>query len=164
MLGTIYSLGSIARARRICLGLLWASLLSQTVGCIFGDVSGTLLVRGCVIDMDTLEPLPEVAVGGRTFTGEVEIDFSPALTVFGDRNNRAPDADGTFEVFFATDLGPYREPPEFPRPDQVEIIVVRDGCEQTFPIEINEDTVVDMDFPDDVIELKEPILVPGCEE
>ncbi len=55
-------------------------------------------------------------------------------------------------------------PYEFPRPDRVEIIVVRDGCEQAFLIDINEDTVVDMDFPDDVIELKDPILVPPCEE
>ena len=52
----------------------------------------------------------------------------------------------------------------FPRPDQVEIIVVRDGCESSFLIDINEETVVDLDFPDDVIELKDPILVPPCEE
>ncbi len=142
----------------------------HAAGCLpFCDVSGILLVRGYVVDADTAEPLPDVAVGGRTFTGDVETDFSPALTVFGDANNRAPDADGMFEVFFATSLMPCQEPPpEFPRPDQVEIIVVRDGCEQTFPIEINEETardVVDPEFPyADVIELTEPILVPACQE
>ena len=76
-----------------------------------------------------------------------------------------PEEDGTFQVWFT------RRPhscgdvvTEFPRPDQVEIIVVRDGCEQTFLIEINEDTVVNLDFPDDVLELKDPILVGPCVE
>jgi len=52
--------------------------------------------------------------------------------------------------------------PEIPRPDQVEVIVVRDGCEQRFLIDINADTVVDLSFSDDVIELKDQILVPPC--
>ena len=51
---------------------------------------------------------------------------------------------------------------EFPRPDRVEVIVVREDCEFSFLIDINEDTVVDMTFPEDVIELKDPILVPAC--
>ena len=59
-------------------------------------------------------------------------------------------------------LGLPLPPPILDRPDQVKVIVVRDGCEQTFVIDINEDTVVDLDFPDRVIELKEPILVSDC--
>lgn len=57
-----------------------------------------------------------------------------------------------------------RTPPliGFPPPDQVEVIVLRGACEERFMIDINEDTVVDIEFPDDVIELKEPILVPPC--
>jgi hypothetical protein len=54
--------------------------------------------------------------------------------------------------------------PSFPPPDEIVVTVVRQACTQQFTIGINEDTVVDVDFPDDVIELKDPILVPPCEE
>ncbi|MCH7885335.1 MAG: hypothetical protein IIC01_08805 [Planctomycetes bacterium] len=61
-------------------------------------------------------------------------------------------------------LGPRIPPPVLARPDQIEVTVVRDGCESSFLIDVNEDTIVDLDFPDDVIELTDPILVPPCEE
>jgi len=64
----------------------------------------------------------------------------------------------------------------FPTPTRIEVIVVRDGCEQTFSIDINDDTVVsipsdeidpeivDPNFQNDAVELREPILVPPCPE
>jgi hypothetical protein len=72
--------------------------------------------------------------------------------------------DGTFEVpLSAKHDGPLcASPPDLPAPDQLEVIVTIRGCEQSFLIDINEDTVVDLDFPDRVIELKDPILVPAC--
>ena len=71
-----------------------------------------------------------------------------------------------FELCFSTSLVRCQEPlPEFPRPDRVEIIVVRDGCEQTFLVEIDEDdTVVEVDSLNERIELRDPIVVPACEE
>jgi hypothetical protein len=39
----------------------------------------------------------------------------------------------------------------------------RDGCEEPSSIDIIAHTVVELSFSDDVIELKEPILVPPCE-
>jgi hypothetical protein len=52
---------------------------------------------------------------------------------------------------------------EIVTPDQIRVTVGRVGCQyQTF-IDINADTVVDPNFPDNVIELKDPILVPPCE-
>jgi len=32
-----------------------------------------------------------------------------------------------------------------------------------YTIDVNEDTVVDLSFPDDTLELKDPILVAACE-
>ncbi len=134
-------------------------------GCVFGDCQGvTVLVRGWLADRVTGEPLANVAVGGRSFTNGEVTDVIPALTIFGDSNGPPPDENGMFELPFRKTLVSCTVASSFPPPDQVEIIVVRDGCEQTFLIEINEDTVVDMDFPDDVIELKDPILVPPCDE
>ena len=40
---------------------------------------------------------------------------------------------------------------------------MRDGCEQIFRIEMNEETVADMDSPENVIEPSDPIAVGPCE-
>jgi len=49
-------------------------------------------------------------------------------------------------------------------PDQTGVVVSRLGCRTEILIDLTEDTVVDLSFPDGVIELKDPILVPPCEE
>ena len=158
-----------------CISLLatvWSMLLLQVAGCVPWPCpyqSAVLFVRGTLIEGETEQALSDAAVGGRTFTGDEETHWTPAMTSFGDPNGPPSAEDGSFQVEFrkfVTSCEPLVI--EFPRPDQVEIIVVRDGCEQTFLIDINEDTaldVVDPDFPrDDVIELKDPILVPPCQE
>lgn len=103
--------------------------------------------------------LTEASIGGRSFIDGVENDIAPVFV-------RELDADGSFGIVFSTYFG--RCPvPDFPRPDQLEIIVVRDRCEQRVTIEINEDTAqfVDGEFPgEEVLELKDPILVPPCDE
>ena len=136
------------------------------VGCRpFCDVAAVLFVRGRVLDTETLEGLSNASVGGRAFTNGEETDYVAPFIFDGSPTFPPPAEDGTFGVEFSTPLMPCQDPPpEFPRPDQVEVIVVRDGCEQQFMIDISDDTVVDMDFPDDVIELKDPILVPPCED
>ena len=75
-----------------------------------------------------------------------------------------PDEDGTFKITFTRLSESCQDVfTEFLQPDRIEIIVARGDCQYTFSIDINEDTVVDMAFPDDTLELKDPILVPPCE-
>ena len=140
--------------------------LVQLAGCYAcAHGSAVLYVRGQLLDAETLQGISDAALGGRAFTNGEETDWVPALIFDGSPNLPPPEADGTFQVEFTRSPHSCMDVvTEFPRPDQVEIIVVRDGCEQTFLIEINEDSVVDMSFPDDVLELKEPILVEACAE
>jgi len=78
--------------------------------------------------------------------------------------------DGTFSVSRST-LGGC-PPPPYRTPDRIEITVLRDTCETTYSIDVNDDTVDDLGTTDQdegaasnhTIELKEPILVPPCEE
>ena len=121
-------------------------------------------VRGRLVDSATGEPAVDVAYGMRTLTAGEQT--SRVSTVLGSGEPRLPNRDdeGGFELVVGTGIRPCDPPPEFPRPDQVDMIVVRDGCEFSFLIDVNEDTVVDMTFPDDVLELRDPILVPACEE
>jgi len=164
------------RERALVLILVTALASLQVVGCleclIFADPIDHRSLRGIVLDADAFEGLSGAAVGGRTFTNGEVTAVTSALKLDGTPNVQLTGEDGAFGVGFVvggapacqTPLGPRLPPPEFPRPDQIEVTVARDGCEQTFLIDVNEDTVVDLDFPDDVIELKDPILVPPCEE
>ena len=137
--------------------------LSQVVGC--GDYWPTLRVSGKLLDAETLEGATDAALGGRTFTDGEETEFVVPFIYDGSRNLPGPEEDGTFVVGFSSGPVPssYSAHAEFPRPDRIEIIVVRGDCQYTFSIDINEDTVVDMTFPDDTLELKDPIIVPPCE-
>jgi len=53
---------------------------------------------------------------------------------------------------------------QYPPPDQIVVMVEREACEQEFTIDLNENTVVDLDFPAGVIELTDPILLPPCDQ
>jgi len=68
--------------------------------------------------------------------------------------------------FCATPFGPRLPAPVFPEPDQFEIIVFRDDCEQSFFIDVNDETVVvfppDENFGFPTFELREPLLVDPC--
>jgi hypothetical protein len=134
--------------------------------CLFGDAYGTLFVIGRLRTPETDSPPAGGTVSVRTFTASSETARAEAV-VFGEQPTPglpAPRKEGEFVAPLSTaDLGPACRPPTFPRPDRVEVIIVRDGCEQSFFIDINADTVVDLTFPDDIIELKNPILVPPCE-
>jgi len=112
------------------------------------------------------------AVGGRLFThGELSTETIPR---FSDGSPMAPftDADGVFTTAFivggtplcATQLGPPLPSPLLPPPDEIEIVVIREECERSIVIPVTEDTVVDLSFPGRLIELKDPILIPPCEE
>ena len=151
----------------LAIGGLTLSFILLGGGCCV-DVWYGYRVHGVVVDADTLEPLTSADLGGRILKDGEELSLfsgSPGLV-----NVPAPDENGGFVLRFverhagACNIGGIiYERPELTRPDQVEVIVVHDGCEQSFIIELNEDTVVDWAFPDDDIELKDPILVPACE-
>lgn len=146
---------------RICTIGIGSLLLFCSGTCISSDCLVGLFVRGRVIDADTMAPVPGALIGGRSFTNNEVTDHFPP-TYNGSPYFPPTSADGLFQFDFS-DLAPCQGY-SFPRPDEIEIIVVRDGCEQGFTIAINADTVVDVNFPNDTLELKEPILVPACPE
>jgi hypothetical protein len=140
----------IVRGRAALLGVIACIALSEMVGCE-RHCWIELLVRGKLIDTETGDPVTEAAFGGRTFTNGEETDSFAALISDGSPTLPPTSEDGEFEIPFAEWPLPCGPPaPEFPPPDQIEVIIVRDGCEQTFLIDINEDTVVDLEFPDPV--------------
>jgi len=155
---------------------------------LIGVLSSALSVHGCVpcgifkrslyleaqlLDEETGDAISDAGVGGFLYTEGDATSYRDPLGATGEADRLPPDADGRFRLrFFAPEFsevcrtGPFAPAgydPPFPTPDRLELIVVRDECEQQVSIDINEDTVVDMSFPDNVLELKEPILVPACE-
>jgi len=124
------------------------------------DVEFWIRISGELVDEETGEPLANVPVGGRSFTEGVEV------------GNVAAQADG---IYFSDDTGAFtlllsdlsgfcngeivRD--RLFRTDHIEIIVLRDGCEQRVMAEV--DTPVETDDPTvRVIELKDPIVVAPC--
>lgn len=134
----------------------------------------SFIIRARVTDAASGVGLTGASLGGLLFTAGDATSFRDPLGPHGEDELLLPNSQGRFDLtFFAPELGemcglpPFDRTiydPEFPPPDQIELIVIRDGCEQRFMIDVNEDTVVDMTFPDDIIELKDPILVPPCVE
>jgi len=142
-------------------------------GCAFclGDTRGELFVTGQLIDATTNAPFaPARIIGTIRRKGE---QTGREAAILDDRPNLPIRVDdiGDFLLIFSTDLvpvcgpvfGPRYPPPVFPRPDQIELVVTLEGCEQTVVIDINEATVVDPTAPDDVLEFRNPISVPPCE-
>ena len=123
-----------------------------------------LSVHGRILDNQTLEGATDTVVGGRTFTDDEETAFRAPVIYDSRPTARVPQEDGEFEIGFSRSSKSCQDfVYEFPRPDRIEIIAARGDCQYTFSIDINEDTVVDMTFPEDTLELKDPILVPPCE-
>lgn len=149
------------RGTRYVAGAIGALLLSCSGACIFADCGTILFVKGRVVDAATMAPISGALMGGRSFTDNQETGHIPPIIFDGSPSLPPTSADGSFQFDFS-DLVPCGKGYSFPRPDEIEVIVVRDGCEQSFTIAINPDMVVDITFPNDTIELKDPILVPPC--
>lgn len=137
----------------------------ETFGCIglfpfgeclpLGNEASFLRLHGDVVSAETLD-----VVNGATVSATLLTDGEVTTR---DRSSLLIAEDGAFEVPL-TAIGPRcATPPDLPRPDQVKVIVTIDGCEQTFLIDINDDTV-DLDLTERTIVLKEPILVPLCKQ
>jgi hypothetical protein len=141
-----------------------------TTGCFpFEDFcSMALTIRGEVRDAETGEPIADAPIGGRTITNGLITAGGPAVNQSGEPVMAFTEADGTFvlkfsEYFYEPDIP---EPCEFTRPDRVQIIIVRDGCEERPIIDIDEDTAVffDREYPNDSMEFTAPVLVRPCAE
>jgi hypothetical protein len=146
-----------------------ASLL-LAAGCFpVGESCATALtVRGEVRDAQTNEPIADSPIGGRTITDGLITDGGPAVDSQGEPVRAFTEADGTFALNFALYFyeDDVPEPCEFPPPERVQIIVVRDDCEQRVMVEISNETAQFFDgpYPDDLLELTAPVLVPPCDE
>ncbi len=122
-------------------------------------------LKGIVRRADTLEVPTDVVLIGAFTSTDGELTGSGG----GGRTVQPSSEDGSFQLRLRSSetksVCGQASPsslPAFPAPDEILVIVQREACEQQFTIEINEDTVVDLGFPDNVIELKDPILVPPC--
>ena len=149
------------------LGVFGCELIAvQISGCFpCGTYGDQRLLKARLLDSETLEaPADVIKIAAWTSTdGEYTGSGSGGRTILP-----SPE-DGSFELWvfssdFVSSCGSSvpGNIPEFPPPDEIRVIVEREDCEQTFSIDINEDTVMDMTFPDDTLELKDPILVPPC--
>jgi len=107
-------------------------------------------------------PIRDAVLGGRTFTNDNETAGIAPLTGTGSPNGPSPTADGAFNLRFRQSLGPC-PPAAFPAPDRVEIIVLRDACELSVFVDIDESTVVNPAFPGNTLEFIQPITIPPCE-
>lgn len=156
--------------RGAALVVLWTA--GGCAACLGGDAEGVLFITGQVVDATTNEPLVPTRIVGTIRQEGVQTGREAAL--LDDRPNLPVRVDdtGDFLLVFVTDLapvcassfGPRVPPPDVPRPDQIELTVTIEGCEQTVVINISDETVLDPTAPDDVLEFRNPILVPPCEE
>ncbi len=140
--------------------------LSGLHGCC-RDVASEVSVVGTVLDVEASAGLTEVAIGGRLFLNQEVIAEIPAF--FEGEPIFPPAEDGTFQISFG-EIGavcpelffPEIDPPLVPFPDLIEIVVVHNDCQQSFMIEVNTDTIVDINDPMRRLELRDPIFVEPC--
>lgn len=125
----------------------------QLSGC-HGDCFANT-VNGQLLNASTREPLGRADFIARLLASGQELYLSSRLG-----RNLLLDGDGSFSLPFGSFGSCARR---LEQPDQFEITVFQGSCEHLFLIDLTENTVVD--FPvRPPIELKEPILVPMCEE
>ncbi len=118
--------------------------------------NGYLRLRGVLLDAATLEPLGGIVLDARLRTGGEVTTRKP--------NPPATDGSGTI-VLRMRAIGPNCEPePDLPPPEQLRVVVPLDQCTHVFTIEVSEENFVDLAFPDQIMELRNPILVPACRE
>jgi len=144
-------------------------LVSAGCGC-FTAQSGYKVV-GRVLDAASGKAIP-VSIGGRgLFVDGERIETIPQL--FDPNPRIPPNSKGDFALNIVvreeqacaliggiplTQLSTV----SLVRPDQVLILVIREECREEILIDITPDTVVDVAFPDNTIELREPILLQPC--
>lgn len=118
------------------------------------------VVRGQLLDSETMQGLVGVVYGVRVLNdGELLAGRRPISLNTGIQGVFACRAAGAL----FNPCSPAR--PELTQPDQVEVIVVRDDCEQRFLIDLDQEAEITTEKATRiVIDLKDPILVSPCEE
>lgn len=156
---------------------------------IHADCPSALVVEGQVLDVVTGAALTQARLGARTVTAGEQTAIVTPLTSWGSPRVPIPDEQGMFniELWAAFVACPA---PDFPDPDQLEMIVAREAlplaldpfpeqrtgedlrivcpCEERFSIEVNDDTAEMQEDIDalgtDRLRLKQPIVVSDtCE-
>lgn len=143
--------------------------LSYVPGCVpspCGDKFYLFHIVGEVRDVQTGDPLSDASVGVQLLAnGQV---VARRVAEAGDAV--VTGADGTFDQRVSYSVGncnltlPGVSPTPLPdlAPDEVEVIVNRDGCETVFTFDVNNDNFVDATASEQVLQLRDPILVPAC--
>ncbi len=166
--GHLMSTRSVCRFAIRHRALACCSVISLVGGCSFfgllrGDCFPQLTVSGRLVDADTLLPVANATMGALARANGETLASEPPLRGSGTTVFPPSNAQGEFAVRLTRGSLTACPAPPFPAPDQIDIVVVRNGCETTFTIDVNENTVVDLSFPNDTLELKDPIPVPPCE-
>jgi|CXWL01.1.fsa_nt_gi hypothetical protein len=118
-----------------------------------------LTIRGVILDAQTNEPIADAPVGATIIIEGQIVGQEPAVDENGLPVGVPSDAIGAFALTVTTDM-------KLARPDRVQLIIVRDGCERRIMVEINEDTAQFVDDEDGpaMLEFTGAILVPPCEQ
>ncbi len=157
---------------RFVSALLLAIAVGGCTNC--GPFVTTFVVFGVAVDSTTGSGLGGIVISLRPLKEGTSIGF-----VFGNAKNRivssslpvpVTNPDGSFALSVTNGERPNvfgctaPSPGTFDdaAPDQLQFFLTRDGCTQEILINLTEDTVVDLSFPDNTIELSAPILVPPC--
>lgn len=166
-----------ASGSRVFGALLVALVALAQTGCpVCGDFVITFIVSGKVVDSRTGDPIggASVSVGllkdGELIHYTLDNAYGPSVS-----NTLLPPrtaSDGSFALTmtqgerFGTPACTAPAPGTLVPvvPDRMVVGIVPAGCPgQNVFLDINEETVVDLSFPGDVIELKEPIAISPCE-
>lgn len=117
-----------------------------------------LTIRGVILDAQTNEPIADAPVGATIIIEGQIVGREAAVDENGQPIGVPSDQNGAFALTVTTDM-------KLARPDRVQLIIVRDGCEQRLMIEISENTsVFSEDSVPSELTLLEPILVALCDQ
>lgn len=141
-----------------------------------GPFVKTFVIRGTVVASDTGDALGNVPISVQLLTDGEVIGYASGIAS-GRTRSKTPaaivtDPDGSFAITMRSDerVDCFQEVSSDPatneivRPDQTLVVVSLQACQQQLFIDLNEDTVLDITFPDNTIQLKDPILLPPCPE
>jgi hypothetical protein len=119
--------------------------LALVLGCIpFGPA--TVRVQGTVLDSISQLPLPFATVSVRLINPGRELGSGESTV-----------SDGRFIVDISV-------PAESGRTSEIEIIFVEDECEERYLLNSEDDILVEVGLGTLVLEVKDPILVPPCDQ
>lgn len=125
--------------------------------------------RATFLFASTGKPAQDVLVGARSLRDGSETGFTPPRIFDGTPNVGSPDEEGFLEVPLDFELTSCPPALTLPLPDRVEFLFIVGDCESSTIVEINDTTaassLVDQGGSrEQFIELKNPILVPPCEQ